>query len=519
MRKSKTLAARRKPARRKPRRVAAALAIAAILLAGAFLLAHMLVTRWLLSGPRLRAWINTSPETTLIEYDEAVSTVPGTLRLKNLRIRGSDANVEWIVRLAEARAEYSILALLSRTFRVQRVSGSGLTFRLRQKLDRRDAHHLPAAELPPIEGFSDPPWRKPEPEEPAAVDSGDPWTVEVGGIGIDRFEEIWLDGYHFEGSARLRGAFRLRPGRLARVGPADVDFASGTLRVAGHPLLDAVAGGIHAAIAPWDPRVVRGGAVWRNVDARIDFHGPGGHLDFLNAFLRDSREPRFEGGQGVFSAQGAIDRGKASGRAHLASRGGRARLSGLQLTGSARVSLRIPSWDLERGPVDLSGSALQLTDVAASGAADSREWWARLDLPKARVRDGLEADLKLECRDARPLLAALGVGLPRWTRGLLTLEGLTAEAGVMLASARTRVRGLEARGGKFHILGEYARDGGDEEGVFLLESGLLRVGVGAGGRASVRVFAPRRWYVKERALLLSSQEDVDVDVESRARQP
>jgi len=159
--------------------------------------------------------------------------------------------------------------------------------------------------------------------------------------------------------------------------------------------------------------------------------------------------------------------------------------------------------------VDYTGSSLQVSDVAAAGAADTRGWWGKFTLAPARLRGGLDARVALECRDARPLLAALGVGLPAWTRGLLTLESLTADAEILLAPERTRVHALEARGGEFHILGEYARRSGEERGVFLLESRLLRVGVHAhDGQASLHLLGVRSWFQQQSAAIAqTSRED------------
>jgi hypothetical protein len=493
---------RRKPSARRPpsgRRIGLFVLLgAAVALVLAFA-GYAAAARWLLSGPRLRSWINTTPETTLLDWDEAVSRWPGTVRLKNLRIRGSDQNVEWIIRLAEARADYSVEALLSRTFKVSRVQGNGLSFRLRQKLDLKDPTNPPIGALPPIPGFSDPPVRKPG-DEPAAA-AGNPWTVQIGGIAIEQFDEIWIDAYRFEGSARLHGRFFLRPGLRSRIGPSDVDFLKGHLHVGRQPLVSELAGKIHAEFEEWDPRRVQGDAVWRKVIAQVDLHGPHLGLEFLNYYFRRSREPRFSGGPGVLSLSGSIDHGKASGRALLAARGAKSRQSGVDLTGDLRVSLRIPVWNLEGPAIEISGSSLQVSDVVAAGAEDTRGWWARLDLPQARVNEGLEGKMKLECRDARPLFAVLRVGLPGWTRGLLTLQGLTANADVVLTRTRTRVHELEARGDKFHILGEYESRGEDERAAFLIETRLLRVGVKSlGGHTSLRLFTPVSWYAREKNL-------------------
>jgi hypothetical protein len=262
---------------------------------------------------------------------------------------------------------------------------------------------------------------------------------------------------------------------------------------------------------------VQGDAVWRNVSARIDAHGPTSGLEFLNYSFRHSPEPRFAKGRGVASLAGTIERGVASGRALLAARGARARQSGVDLTGSLRAAVSIVRWDLVSGEMDLSGSSLQLSDVTASRAEDARPWWARLDLPQARLREGLEAKVHLECRDARPLLAVLRVGVPRWTQGLLKLEGLTAGAQVVLSRPRTRVHELEARGEKFRVVGEYERRGEDERGAFLLESGVLRVGVKTlGGHASVRLFGPLAWYAREKDLFAkTSPEDTESSMNTR----
>lgn len=420
--------------------------------------------------------------------------------MKNFRIRGSDSNVEWIVRLAEARVDYSVGALLTRTFRVDRIRGSGLSFRLRQKLEPSDPSKPPISFLPPIAGFSDPPLRKPEPEGPTD-DGGDPWTVDIREISIGRFEEIWLDVYRFEGSAHLWGQFLLRSGQRARVGPAAIQFAGGRLGIGPDPLARGLTGRLENSIEEWDPRRVQGAAVWRNVIATLRLRGRCEGLQFLNYYVRHSREPRFSGGSGPLLIAGAIDHGKGSGEVKLTARTARVRLEETGLAGNAHARLRVAHWNLESGPLDLDSSSLRLTEVVATGGDDSRGWWGRFDLPKARITRGLRARVEAACRDARPLFAVLGVNLPRWTRGLLELEGLTASASVELAPARTRVRELQAQGGKFRIWGEYERREERRHGVFLIDAGPLDVGVKLqDGGASVHLIGARKWFEKERAL-------------------
>ena len=117
---------------------------------------------WLLSGPRLRALINADPESLTLDYGEASSLGPGRVTIRNLRIRGSDHNVQWVIRLADARVDYSVLALAKRTFRAERLRGTGLAFFLRNKLEPGEVGSSDPAVLPPIPGFADPPLRSPE---------------------------------------------------------------------------------------------------------------------------------------------------------------------------------------------------------------------------------------------------------------------------------------------------------------------------------------------------------------------
>ena len=90
---------------RHPRRLLLLLVLAPVLsLAG-----YVGAARWFLSGPTLRALINTNPESLTLDYDEATSVWPGRVTIRNLRIRGSDHHVQWIIRLDLARVDYSVL--------------------------------------------------------------------------------------------------------------------------------------------------------------------------------------------------------------------------------------------------------------------------------------------------------------------------------------------------------------------------------------------------------------------------
>jgi hypothetical protein len=474
---------------------AAAAAVIVLLLA-----LYAATARRILSGGALRSWINDEPEVTMLDYDDAVSTWPGRIRVKNLRIRGSDRNVQWIVRLETARIDYSVLELAARRFHATRVRGSGLSFRLRNKLDPKDPHKPPLSYLPKIEGFSDPPLVTGGPSR--RFPEGDhPWAVRVDDLSIDDLREIWMDVYHYRGSARLEGGFFLRSGLLARVGPASIRITGGDLRIGDDPAADGLTGRIDAKIDPYDPRQYRGDRVWEKTSGRFRLDGRSPSLEYLNYFLRTSAEPRLDGGAGSLHVDTTVQNGIGRGEVRLIAREAVARLSNAEIRGHADVRMRVARWELEPRVLEVAGTVVELSDVRATRAGGERDWWGRFDVPAGRVGGGLTARVRARCRDARPLYTMFGPDLPAWTRGLVELEDFSASAFVTLRSDLTRVRDLDASGGRFHIVGEYVDARGRTRGAFLIQTGALSLGVGVRDRrTSLRVFGALNWYAKARDL-------------------
>jgi hypothetical protein len=117
-----------------------------------------------------------------------------------------------------------------------------------------------------------------------------------------------------------------------------------------------------------------------------------------------------------------------------------------------------------------------------------------------RLSKGLTGKVSLKCKDGRPLLAFLGDALPKWTRWLIDLEGLSAAADVVLSQPRTAIHELEASGGNFVVSGEYDRRGERVRGAFLIETGILIVGVELDEDGSrVRPLLARQWFRKTRS--------------------
>lgn len=468
----------------------AVLVAAAALLAAALSVGQHLVV----SGPRLRKWVNVHPEELFVDYDSATAWVPGTIRFTNLRIRGSDSNVQWEFRLPAARLDYAPLALLSRTFRVRRLAGPGLEFRLRERQEPgRVSRNAPL--FPAIEGFSDPPLRDPsKPKSP--VRTTPPWTVRLDGLAADAAKLIWIGPWRYEGDARVTGEFILQPGWRAEVGPADIEFRRVSLSLGKDVVLADAHGAAHCRIEPFDVRQVKGSQVWPYIGGRFALAGKVEALDFFRHLLDEKSAPALRKGRGEGSAEVAIEKGIGKGGATLQIAGADAATSGGGLHGDLTLKAELPRWNFESGEMDVSGSRVELRDVTASTRGGATEkWWGRARIASGRIHDGFDAKVELVCRDARPLYSLFHVGLPGWTEKMLTLQDLAAKARLRLRPGFTAFDGLSVTGGEYRISGEYADARGEAHGVFLVEKEKLAVALQIEGeRRSLRPLGARQWY-------------------------
>jgi hypothetical protein len=474
----------------------------------AALAAGVAIAIWLgihliVSGPLLRRWINVDPEELVLDYDEASAWVPGVLRLRGLTLRGSDPNVQWFFRMEKATISISVLDLLRKQFHATRVRAEGLVFRLREKQDKRDLSPPHLARLPEIPGFSDPPLKTPVKEPPplSAKEKSRFWSIRVDDLVAEPAPDLWIEIYRFRGHARVSGGFRLRPHVNARIGPAAVDFLSGSFELApGEPILTSASGHADCVIDPYDPDRVRGPEVWRRISGNIRNEGKLRDIRFLDYFLRRISEPRLAGGGGPARFSVAFDHGIGRGGGDFEVPRFTARYADGTLTGQMTGHWRIPGWDVERDDMQISGSRVELSRVTTGGTRhDEREWWGRFDIVSGRLRDGLTAQTAISCRDARPLYTLFRATLPGWAEGILKLDGVTGRARVRLATDLVEIENMEASGGKFRIAGRYQEKGKSRRGAFLVETGPLAVGLDIGASSHVKLFRAKKWFEEQSA--------------------
>lgn len=464
--------------------------------------AGTLAVHVIVSTRLLRRWVNGKPEQLLLAYDGASAWIPGKIRVRGLTMRGSDPNVQWFFRMEKATISISLLDLFHKHFHATRVRAEGLSFHLREKEKKSEMSAAHLALLPPIPGFSDPPLATAE-EEPAPVSRTALkkfWTVEVEDLAADPAPDIWVEIYRFRGHARVTGGFTLRPHARAKIGPAAVEFLSGGFTLGPEqPILSSATGRSDCDIDAFDPESMKGQEVWRRISGNIRLDGRLDDIRFLNHFLRAAAEPRLSGGGGKAHFDVRFDHGQGRGGAEFELARVASRYSKGTVRGRASGRLKVPAWDVEHNNMEISGSHIALSNVVTTGTAhDERDWWGRFDIPSGRIHNGLSAQTAVSCRDARPLYTLLGTPLPGWAEGILKLEGIKATARVRLASKLIDMEALEASGGKFHIAGRYREKGDDRHGAFLVETGILAVGVAINGpSSSVKLLGARKWFQKE----------------------
>ncbi len=394
-----------------------------------------------LSTTLFASLVNAQPLDVDIHYARAWSLFPTRIVARDLSIRGTDSNVQWILRLDEVTFDCALRDLLfSRRFHVTRARGSGISFRLRRTVLSPLATEDYVAGLPPVDGLgpvglapSDPPYRGTWSDAHWHL-----WSVQLDDTIADQVREVWFDWARLEGDSRVSGSFRLKPIREVAVGPLDVDVVRGTLTWKGRPALTSLALDATAFVEPFDPRLTEGDDLVQCVT--VDATGRGRVPD-VGAVMGGSRVAKgavnvdavsIHVAQGMVRSQSVLDATapaievhapdlRVRAGAHLAVRIDRGDLIEGRMAGDATLDLRALEADVGArstavvaGAVTASASAPEL-DLAhpvlhalaiaggvrvrtesLSGRVDLRADLANVDLDR---RDAEIRKVRLEVRD------------------------------------------------------------------------------------------------------------------------
>jgi hypothetical protein len=442
----------------------------------------------------LSGQINSDPSTFFVTYTGARSLLPGRLRFDTLVLRSRDSNIEWEARLEGVTIRVSLLDLLRRRFGAGSVRADALSFRLRERLEQSEATPLRLARYPRIPGFREPPLRDPPAPAPGA---GNPWRIVVDDLAVGVVREIWIDSWHWTGSARLGGGLDLLPGRLAEVFPAELSFAGGTLRFGEREVSRETRGAVRAALPRFETQDYPGNEVWKLMSGMVVLRGALQGLDFLSA---DGEGLRVAGGVGSARIGVVLDGGRGRARVDVNARGFVAHAGKRVFRSSARAAVRAREIDFHAGTVSFAGTSVALSDLSLDGAA-GEAWDGMFTTPDAHLRltDGsLDARVVARLRDGRPLVAFLPSGPPKWLAGLLDLRGFGAEGRVARTPGRLTISKASLEAGAFSLAGDYRETRRRSWGALLIRKGRLSVGVGIGSSgAAFHILGATEWFEKE----------------------
>jgi len=263
----------------------------AVLATEAFYLAAM---NGFLSTPLFEEAIDGTPLVVDIHYARGWSFFPTRIHAKGLSIRGTDSHVEWILRFDEVEFDCSLLALARREFHVTRARGSGITFRARLKVASPEATDALVESLPPIDSLGPVGLIPSDPRSPADWDDKQwhLWTVEIDDAVAEHVREVWIEGGRFQGDARIKGGFFLKPLRAARVGPAHVEVQSGAVAWDARTVAEPLVANIDFELAEFDPRQSSDTDIFPRISLSVDGATAVPNLDNLGLELPDSGQVR-----------------------------------------------------------------------------------------------------------------------------------------------------------------------------------------------------------------------------------
>ena len=388
----------------------------------------------------LRTLLSTDPMSLRVDYASAYSIVPGRVHVTGLHIRGRDSNIEWILVIDRCDFTVRFADFIHRRFHADDVHGDGLSLRVRQREPSFNPDEMAA--LPPVPGFSDPPYSGPKP--PPITDARyNLWSVWLEGVVADHVREVWIDTLRYSGDVRIQGRWYFKPIRWLEVGPAvlevrDLEVARGEHE----PWISQAKGRLVVTVHPGDVRDYAGGKV-------IDYVSVSGTA---SGQLQAARPlDRIASGRGVnvlgldapFDARLAVDHGvlREGMQVHVGPSDASVRSADLDL--HATVDLDAVVGEGGVGQAHLTGNAVQVArdgkPLAEAAHIAVGVWSRELDLARPFSDTAYAADLTGGRADH---LAPL---LPR----LPALDRLRLDSGV--ASADVHLVGVvserSARGG------------------------------------------------------------------------
>lgn len=469
------------------------LALALLLAALALYPLYLVAGNWYLRSGDLEKRLNRRPERLLIQTGSAWTVLPGVIHVRDFRIRNQTRTAQWWASMDRGTFELRLFNLRDRELVITGLKGSGVSFRLRRRVDGREWTRPLRAELqPPVPGLSNPPERPPEKIYPKKQRARrDPWRIRLAQVDLDAVREIWIDEFRFAGEARVAGGFDMTVWHRLTVDPTRLQILSGSIALGAgpeaQPVLARASGKIDGEIAPYIPSEHRGWQMFRFVSGRADVRGTVPSLAFLDEYLRRTRWVRFDTRDGEVAVDLKVRRGRFQPGSRLEARPERLVASALDYRaegqgravwevlprGESRLGLEFDAFQLTRGSREphVRGRNLRIEARNGEPRLVERDFFSprriEIEMPASEVKDFSFYNAYLPSRSGLRLTGGSGrmslsfrAAAPDWTgSGDLRLDvrgvGARFEGRPMRGdlSVHTRIRQADFRGRRFDVSG------------------------------------------------------------------
>jgi hypothetical protein len=221
-------------------------------------------------------------------------------------------------------------------------------------------------------------------------------------------------------------------------------------------------------------------------------------LQLLSALLPPDSKVKIEGGSVDLNGHLDSSAESASGAMVLGAHGARVHAADVQLKADAGLTLAIRGRAANDGPLDISGTHLEIEHASVSGAGGD-DWFGHFQFPKAAfdlTEKSVTLDVTARCLDSRPLRALFAVeGVPAFVATFFTMKGLEAKASLHAGKDSIRLTDLDMHGAGASIRANYLTEGKKTRGEALVRVGIATAGLDLDdGKHSVVLAGATSWF-------------------------
>jgi len=192
--------------------------------------AYLLLANVFLGFHLLDRVVTSDDGTVELRTGRAYSFIPGRASVRDFVLRLDNENMQVRLTVARATTSVNLFKLLSREIKLSGVEASGVSFRIRMRVDAiRPDNAERVAAFPDIEGALGPPLLSaaiPVPENPVEK----AWHVDLVDAVVHA-DEVWIQEYRVTGDVSAAGGFMLWPGKDFMLRPSTFHVGAGMVRV------------------------------------------------------------------------------------------------------------------------------------------------------------------------------------------------------------------------------------------------------------------------------------------------